>query len=212
MTIDLDYHITQAIAEARKLSKDIRQANSVPLDPKHGKLLAPMPVFEGTQPMSLLKKTNELCDTKIICVNQPAVYVNGYWKRYERDGKLFSVVTIPQSHNYCWARFIICKELMHNYSYNTGNSTTEIADLINLMMNLMTNWTQGPQSIADTVAYYGALEYLMPLDTMPLIRAVHLQIFSEVKDQGKTNNIIAHLLRVPLQMVEFRLSTKDYFE
>lgn len=205
----LDYYIGQAIKTARELSKQVRVANNKILDPKIGNQLHAIPVYEPDC-ISLLSKTQEICNTEIVCVNDTTKFLSGYWKKYKDK----SVVTIPQ-HNYCWTRYIVCKEIMHNYLHDTDSCTDSTVDLRSLILRLVNIGIQdesSPSFVVDIAAYYGALEYLMPQDTMPLIKAVYSQILSHTKDESKACNTIAHLLRVPLSLVEFRLSSPEEFE
>lgn len=205
----LDYYIVQAIKTARDLSKQVRIANKKIIDPKIGEQLHAIPVYEPDC-ISLLSKTQEICETEIVCVNDTTKFLSGYWKKYEDK----SVVTIPQ-HNYCWTRYIVCKEIMHNYLHDTHSCTDSSGDLRGLILRLVNIGIQddsSPSFVVDIAAYYGALEYLMPLDTMPLIQAAYEEVLRHTNDESKAYNTIAHLLRVPLSLVEFRLSCPEEFE
>lgn len=209
----LEYYIKLAISTARNISRVVRQSNGQQIEPKKGDDLQPISVFE---PMtaSFLTKTQEVCETQLVCVHSNSEFVNGYWRRYVVGERSFSKITIPL-HNYCWARYIVCKELMHNYLHDTGSTTDQSAELRDLILKLMRGWVDEKDEaplIAEIAAYYGAIEYLMPLDVMPLVRAIFRKVFDETQDESKAYSTIAHLLRIPLSLVEYRLSNTRYFE
>lgn len=202
----LDYYVKHAISTARSLSLEVRTKNGAQVNPKNGKHFQMLPVYE-TEAYSLLKKTQEICETDVTCVNTLPEYVDAYWKRFEIDGKASSELTVTDQ-NYCRTRYFVCKELMHHYLQDTDSATTSNTALRTLIVNLVkgsAGMMENASSIVDNAAYYGALEYLIPNDIMPLARKL-FDDFSERDGADSAYSIIAYKLRIPLSLVEYRFA------
>jgi len=207
----LDYYVKHAISTARNLSIEVRTHNKAPINPKNGGHFQMLPVYE-TETYSLLKKTQEICGTTVTCVNTPPEFVDAYWKRFEIDGQPSSELTVTDQ-NYCRTRYFVCKELMHHYLQDTDSATTSNTALRTLIVNLVkgsSGMMENASSIVDNAAYYGALEYLLPNDTMPLAQKLFSD-FSEKEGADKAYAIIAYKLRIPLSLVEYRFANDAEF-
>jgi len=209
----LKYYIEHAITLARKLSIQVRTLNKIPIDPTSGDSFKLLPVYEPGY-ISLLDVTQKICETKIICVDSEPKYVDAYWKKYNVNGVISSTVILTDQDNYCFTRFFACKELMHNYLHETGSSTKTNSELRNLIINLVRGGdgiSDSAQTIVDNAAYYGALEYLMPKDTIPLAKAIFENLVSDSGEE-EAYKAIAFSLRIPLALVEYRFANDDQFD
>lgn len=209
----LKYYIEQAITTARRLSIDVRKRNGVSIAPRTGDLFTLLPVYEPDS-ISLLDVTREICQTQIICVESGPKYVDAYWKKYEADGVKSSTVILTDQDNYCLTRFFACKELMHHYLHDTGSSTRTSSELRSLIINLVRGGdgnSDSAQTIVDNAAYYGALEYLMPKDTVPLAKAIFNNLVIPSGEES-AYRAIAFSLRIPLALVEYRFANDAQFD
>lgn len=202
------YYMKQARDTGYNLSLQVRERNEIQINPKVGKDLFLMPVFEENQ-VSLHSITREICETEIMVVDKEPMYVDAYWKRY-----LEKNTVILTDHNYCWSRFYACKELMHCYLYDTGQEALTLSSLHKLILELTADSTLTPEHpsrprIVDEVAYYGALAYLLPNDVMPLLSAC-IEKLSEEMSKDDAILMTAISMRVPKIALEFRLDSNEF--
>lgn len=202
------YYMKLAKDTGYNLSLDVRNKNGIKISPQSGKDLAPIPVYEEDQ-VSLHSITRDSCETDILVVDKEPIYIDAYWKRYPEKNSV-----ILTDHNYCWARFFSCKELMHCYLYDTGEEAITLSSLHKLILELAADSSLTPEHpsrprIIDEVAYYGALEYLLPKDVMPLI-CVCIEKLTETMSKDEAILMMSISMRVPKNALEFRLDSKEF--
>lgn len=218
------YYNQLAISEAKKLIKAVREKNNFPLIFSSGKDLRVMPVYEeeyeGTSLHSLFELAKDMTPVSIKRVAQTNEYLDAYYMNFSlgEDNGLSETGTrreiVVAQHNYCWTRFYLCKELMHCFVYDTGeeraSSLTNTSDALSQLIQglLIPSQNNSCQTLVDFAAYFGAWEYMMPDDTMPLLAKVYEEL-------AKKPNIgpelayreIAKFIRVPELLVESKLDT-----
>lgn len=134
--------------------------------------------------------------------------VNAYIKIYEDDNGDYAKVVISK-YNYCRTRYLVCKELLHLFLYDTGSATTSTGDLNKIISNLL-QITKDIDGIEDQynveqAAYFGAVELLVPTKIVPALRAARDELQKVSEFAEKANYEIAKKLGVPESLIEFRL-------
>jgi hypothetical protein len=216
---DLDLYYRQlAMSTAKNLNKLIRHANGVSEDPQLGSSLYEMPVYEPINNIlksSLHSHTNTIIPTKLTVVSQSPVYVDAYFRKYVDLAGNETASIVVTDLNPCWTRFFVSKELMHCYIHETGDATSTSSDLRDLIISKINETgtsSNTAQSIVDDVAYFGAVEYLIPSDTVPLLKAVYDVLSKNPATQEKAYLNLATKIRVPESILEFRLNNDHLFE
>lgn len=217
-----EYYNNLAVTEARKLISKIREANNFPNVPQSGADLRVMPVYEEeyeNQPVySLFKFARKITEVSIEGVAQDYNHLAAYYIEYSTsnaDASEDSGVTrriVVSRQNYCWARFYLCKELMHCFVHDTGEQresscTNTLDELSTLIEELLIRSSGcGAQTLVDEAAYYGALEFMMPDDTLPILAEVYKVLSKTMPGQlDQVYGVIAHLMRVPELFVKYKL-------
>lgn len=215
----VDYYRGEAIKQAKNINIKIREENDIVLSPDLGSKLIDMPVYEpinNTLKTTLHSFTNRLIPTTIINVSQKPLYIDAFFRLFKHEGKDRAEIVLTDQ-NPCWTRFFATKEMMHCYLYdcgenkNTTNSTTELKSLIMSIINETGSHADTPDSVVDDAAYYGAVEYLIPTDTIPLIKAVYNTLIANPNTSEKAYLFLATKIRVPESILEFRLNNDDIF-
>lgn len=203
------YYRELATKTAHDLSKIVREKNGVPLNPRNGTDLALVPVYETDNfAASLLSITNDMLDTKILTVSAAPGDVDAYWKRYKDKN-----IIVLTEQNYCLSRFYACKELMHSYLYDTGEKIEIELPVLNQLIlemasGLPTNTESSVHCLLDVSAYYGAIEFLLPSDVMPLLIATITQL-EATEGREKAIEQMAIWMRVPLSLLEFKIGQNE---
>lgn len=216
-----DYYNNLAVTEARKLVAKIRADNDFPNAPQSGADLRVMPVYEEeyeNKPVSsLFKFAKEITQVSIEGVAQEYNHLAAYYIEYaienvDHPETSISRRIVVSKQNYCWARFYLCKELMHCFVHDTGeqreNSCTNTLDGLSTLIEelLLRSSGCGTQTLVDEAAYYGALEFMMPDDTLPILAAVYKTLADTMPGQlDQVYGVIAHLIRVPELFVKYKL-------
>lgn len=212
-TARFDYYLDLAATEGKKLANTIRGRNYYIIAPRNNTDLCVMPVFEENV-VSLYSHTKEIVDTELRYVASPTTFIDAYILHFKKDGKSKNIVTLAAKSNYCWARYYICKELMHSYFYDTqevvDNAMTDSFPMLQtLIEEILLRGYEGPsakcQTYADVAAYWAAVEYLIPSDTLPLLNAI-FDRFSTLDDESGYT-AIARRLRAPEFLVKFRIDS-----
>lgn len=211
-----DYYLDLAVTTGKNLADEIRKRNSSAIAPRKAADLCVMPVYEKGL-VSLLSYTNEIVDTELRYVPVKANYIDAYFMRIanQTGDRPKNIITLTTDSNYCWARFLACKELMHSYFYDTEEvvadaMTSSFSDLEALIEEILLRAqeanTAKPQTYVDYAAYSAAIEYLIPSDTLPLLVAI-LDAVADL-DEGAGYTSVARLIRVPEVLAKARLD--DY--
>lgn len=218
------YYVQLAISEARKLTKAIREKNNFPLIFSSGKDLRVMPVYEdeyeGTPLHSLFEFAKDITPVSIKRVAQSNDHLDAYYMNFSlgEDNGLSETGTtreiVVAKHNYCWTRFYLCKELIHCFVYDTGeergSSLTNTSDGLSQLIQELLIPTQNNscQTLVDFAAYFGAWEYMMPDDTLPLLEKIYRELSKQANIGPElAYREIAKFIRVPELLVESKLDT-----
>lgn len=124
-------------------------------------------------------------------------FVQAFIMKYEDRQNIYI-----SKNNACWARLYACKELSQMLLYSEENATHTIDDIDELLSSLMSSnmdtSSNNHQITTDNITYFGAIEFLLPSDTIAALLAK--------KKKGASNNEIAKKMLVPEAIVDFRLS------
>lgn len=195
---------------AQGLQKKVCEANGISLHPTSGSQLVLIPVFEDVE-ASLLLSANigRKITTLRFATNDNYEYVPAYYKKIRReDGRLCNEIVIATG-NYCHARFFAAKELMHCFvdedNYPATDSMALVKELIETLAIGMTSGDEvPPQTIVDELAWYGAMEYLIPSTWLPLIVKVHQNITDSFPRLNAYFHV-AEMIRVPESVLRARM-------
>lgn len=216
------YYIDLAVSEAKKLVRVIREKNNFPVFLSTGSDLRAMPVYEDKYEdngvVSLFEFAKEMTPVSITRVAQDNDYLDAYYMNFSvgEDNALSETGTERQivvaRHNYCWTRFYLCKELIHCFVYDTGeersSSLTNTSDRLSQLIQEMLIPTQNNscQTLVDFAAYFGAWEFMMPEDTLPLLAKAYDEL---AKQEGVGQELayreLAKFIRVPELLVKSKL-------
>lgn len=217
--IDVDlYYRKLAITTAKNLNKQIRLANNAAENPKSGNDLYEMPVYEpinNVRKSSLHSYTNSMIPTTLTVVAQSPKYVDAYFRKDTDANSNERARIIVTDLNTCWTRFFVSKELMHCHIYETGDATSTSSDLRDLIISIINETgtsSNTKQSIVDYAAYFGAVEYLIPSDTVPLLTAIYNELIKNPLTAEKAYLSLAMKIRVPESILEFRLNNNHIFD
>lgn len=207
-----------AIQIARDLSNVIREKNRLPISPKSGADLYEMPVYEQInqqRPCNLYTHTSkEVIQTTLQVVYEEPKFVDAFFRKYtDENGKQMAKIIVTDQ-NPCWTRFLATKEIMHCHINETGDETKTHSDLKNLIIAIINdtgNAAESQQSNADYGAYFGAVEYLIPSDTIPLLNAVLQTLKQNAETAQEAYLILAKRIRVPESILEYRLNNDEIF-
>lgn len=133
-------------------------------------------------------------EINIVCINKES-FIKAFIISFGSKKNIYIT-----KNNTCWTRFLVCKELSQILIYNKNNLTQTLLDIENLLSHLINNMhdKNNPQVSADYVAYFAAIEFLMPSNIIDDLLAL--------KKQGFSNNQIAKKMLVPEKIVDYRLS------
>lgn len=204
--IHFEFHIKEITKAAKILQAKLIEKNHLPSHPTKGSEIKPIPIFEPDQ-YNLLTFTNEIYDTKIYWLETETIFLPAYFKKYSEDGKTSAIIVVAASDNYCQARFLAAKELMHCHTEENGLSSTKTLVEVNELIESLALGVSIPmddQTMADQVAWWGAAELLVPDSWIPMLK----QIQADLSIQFPGNDAVLHiaqLLRVPVGLVKFKL-------
>lgn len=210
-TQDIGLHYLKLICRtARGIQKKVCEANHISLEPRSAREIKPIPVYEHSE-RSLLSTADLMCQTEIKwALKTPYNFVPAYFKRY-KDPHTHKVRNeiIVRAENYCMARFFAAKELMHCFldddGYPATNSVALAQDLIDELVlggNVFTR--SSPQTAVDEIAWYGASQYLIPQEWIPLLTAVKQAILAS-DPTANADLHLAQMVRVPETVLRHRM-------
>lgn len=200
----IKYHISEVEKAARELQSEIMQRNHMVKNPTRGDQIQPIPVFEPGQ-NSLLDFTKELMDTNIIWPKTDPEFLPAYIIKHRIESKDSAKIVVTANENYCTARLLATKELMHCHIIENGLPATKmLSELNELLDSLAIGAFLDNRSLADQIAWYGASEFLVPKTWMPLLKVIHNDIKTKLPGTDATLSI-AQLLRVPVALVNIKL-------
>lgn len=226
------YFVKESIKEAKKLLHSFRESSGLKSDYVYEIYLPPTTdqpepkwqdvdkeacraeIANRQKPLSLIQHAEQILD-KPIFIRKPGIPENRV-SAYVLNKEACALIAIALSNNNCNTRMLICKELMHLFTFSVESATdtpekaSQLAhDILYYDLNLETEQLaigRLKQCSSDAAAWYGALELLMPSDTVPKIRALKKELISSGTCPGKENYEIACLLKMPEHAVSFRLS------
>lgn len=205
------FYAKLVVDTANGLQKKICEANGIPLEPKNAAEMRAIPVFEQGAPASLLQSANDMRrPTEIIwAVNPSHQFLPAYFKTYRDlgNGRLRSQIVVS-TENYCVARFVAAKELMHCFLDEDGVAATNTMPLVHALIDdLLVEKafaSESPQTIVDQIAWLGAGLYLIPDSWIPCLEKARDAIAARY--QGINANLtLAQLIRVPEIILKARL-------
>lgn len=200
----IEYHIAEITRTAKRLQSVILKKNNMPLNPTSGSEIKPLPVFEPEQ-YSLLEFTQTITDATIVWPETESTFLPAYVIKYCVGSTNSAKIVVTANENYCEARLLAAKELMHCHIIDNGLSTTKtLPDVNDLLDSLALGVSLDNQTMVDQIAWWGASEFLIPEGWVPILR----EIFSEIKTKLPQHDAILHmaqLLRVPAGLIKFKL-------
>lgn len=200
----IEYHIAEITRTAKTLQKIILDKNQMQLSPTRGGQIKPVPVFESDQ-YSLLEFTKTITDAELIWPETESTFLPAYIIKYRKEDSNSARIVVTANENYCEARLLAAKELMHCHITDNGLSTTKTLPEVNeLLDSLALGVSLDNQTMVDQIAWWGASEFLVPETWIPLLK----QIFDDIKTKLPQVDPILHvaqLLRVPVGLVRFKL-------
>ncbi|MDD5299326.1 MAG: ImmA/IrrE family metallo-endopeptidase [Gallionella sp.] len=200
----IEYHIQEITKTAKNLQAKLIKENNLQINPTKGSEIRPIPIFEPDQ-YSLLTFTKEILDTEIDWPETEATFLPAYFKKYSKDEKQSARIVVSASDNYCEARFLAAKELMHCHTIDNGLSSTKtLVEVNELLESLALGVLIDNQTMADQVAWWGAAELLVPDSWIPMLKKIHTDLSIRFPENDAVLHI-AQLLRVPVGLVKFKL-------
>ncbi|MCK5640125.1 MAG: ImmA/IrrE family metallo-endopeptidase [Gammaproteobacteria bacterium] len=150
--------------------------------------------------------------------NQPSSAPMVHAGHMINDAKAVSVA-YSRELNYCGARYIVCKELSHLLVFEEKDGkkaqehfcTNSIGDIVGLIDSLLKkplSTKVQDQTRADLLAYYAAIELLIPSEWVPDLRKARDIIIEKVPAEKATLEL-ATALRVPEKIMEHRLNNSE---
>jgi hypothetical protein len=198
------YHINEVEKTARELQSVIMQRNGIEKEPKSGAQIQPIPVFELGK-ISLLDFTNELTQTDIIWPRTEPEFLPAYIIKRHIGSVNSAKIVVTANENYCTARLLAAKELMHCHITENGLPATKtLSELNELLDSLAIGAFLDNRSLADQIAWYGASEFLVPRTWIHLLKVMHSDIKNKLPEDDATLRI-AQLLRVPVALINIKL-------
>lgn len=200
----IEYHIQEITRVAKNLQLKLFAENNLQTTPTKGSEIKPIPIFEPDK-YSLLTFTNEILDTKIDWPEADSKFLPAHFKKYQEGEKLSAEIVVSSSDNYCEARFLAAKELMHCHTIDNGLSSTKtLAEVNDLLESLALGFSIDNQTMADQVAWWGAAELLVPDSWIPMLKKIHFDLEAKMPENDAVLHI-AQLLRVPVGLIKFKL-------
>lgn len=200
----IEYHIQEITRAAKNLQAKLIEKNNLQTNPTKGSEIKPIPIFEPDQ-YSLLTFTKEILDTEIDWPETEATFLPAYFKKYKEGGKLSANIVVASSENYCEARFLAAKELMHCHTIDNGlSSTRTLVEVNELLESLALGVSLDNQTMADQVAWWGAAELLVPDSWIPMLKKIYSDLIIHLPENDAVFHI-AQLLRVPVGLIKFKL-------
>lgn len=200
----IEYHIKEITRVAKALQLELIGKNKLQINPTKGSEIKPIPIFEPDQ-YSLLTFTKEVLDTEIDWPETEPTFLPAYCKKFNEDGKLSAKIVVSSSDNYCEARFLAAKELMHCHTVDNGMSSTATLEEVNdLLESLALGVSIDNQTMADQVAWWGAAELLVPDSWIPMLKKIYSDLTTKLPENDAVL-YIAQLLRVPVGLIKFKL-------
>lgn len=200
----IEYHISEITKAAKKLQSVILEKNQMPFEPKNGSEIKPLPVFESGQ-YSLLEFTQTITDAEIIWPETESTFLPAYIIKYSVDQNSSAKIVVTANENYCEARLLSAKELMHCHIIDNGLSTTKTLPEVNeLLDSLALGVSLDNQTMVDQIAWWGASEFLIPEGWVPMLKKIYGDIRTKYPDHDALLHM-AQLLRVPTGLIKFKL-------
>ncbi|ARP89799.1 hypothetical protein CAL14_05445 [Bordetella genomosp. 9] len=147
-------------------------------------------------------------------INSAHQFLHAYVKKYKDPdtGRIRSEVVVT-TENYCLARFLAAKELMHCFIDDDGLSATNSIELVyDLIDDLIAGnglTRTAPQTIVDEIAWIGASLYLIPDQWVPALEASYAAIHAQFP-QVNAHLHLAQLIRVPEVILKTRLKHANW--
>ncbi|MEE8574301.1 MAG: hypothetical protein V3T30_02720 [Thermodesulfobacteriota bacterium] len=151
----------------------------------------PIPPIEITKLLPIVAKHSKI-DLKIIMASWRAISVYGYLRRYKDRAEVIYSAEL----NDCWARFVVCKELIHVLIDIEDDYTTDPSELVRQLTTMERNPTNDVHS--EYNAIYGAIELLLPVPYRTRAR--------EMSTIGKSDYDVAYHFKIPEKIISFILS------
>jgi hypothetical protein len=200
--------LKSALTQAGGIHRELEDDDAFPSSPSF------IPVFDAcnlNSPSNMVKKFSEIT-SKPITLHRPRynMKLDAVLEQYKNHID----ITYHEKHNNCWARYYVCKELAHLLIYNCESKkdasfcTATFEDVVTNLEGLLNpsyNSQGNHQNIAENVAYYVAVELLIPTIWVDKLKAVRDSIAGRPEFVGTENKQLAFALRVPEKVVEFRL-------
>lgn len=200
----IEYHIGEITRTAKELQTRILSANKMPLFPTSGSDIKPIPVFEPDQ-YSLLQFTQTITEAKLIWPETESTFLPAYIIKYLNGTDNSAKIVVTANENYCEARLLATKELMHCHITDNGLSTTKTLPEANeLLDSLALGVSLDNQTMVDQIAWWGASEFLVPESWVPILKQIFTDIKTKLPDHDATLHV-AQLLRVPEGLIKYKL-------
>ena len=131
----------------------------------------------------------------VASLNYPASMVSARLDRY----KMYSDIWYSSTHNACWSRFYIAKELTHVLCGDESNYTSQPEPLIDALVNGTILTSEKEDHLLEEQAYWGAMELLIPSHCYDRLY--------QYENDGMSHRDIAEKFKVPEKIITFRLSS-----
>lgn len=200
----ISYHIAEITRTAKNLQSVILDKNQMQLTPTSGDQIKPLPVFEPDK-YSLLEFTKTLMDAELIWPETESTFLPAYIIKYSSGSINSAKIVVTANENYCEARLLAAKELMHCHLIDNELSKTKSLDEVNgLLDSLALGVSLDNQTMVDQIAWWGASEFLVPESWIPMLK----KIYNDIRETLPNHDALLHmaqLLRVPVGLIKFKL-------
>lgn len=203
---------------ARSALKAVMEENGLDWLPKSGSQIRPIPVYEGNNINLERYVSRKTLSTSIVWPEtQSDTYLPGYYKqiRTKSGENRNEVVVIAE--NYCYARWIAAKELMHGLIEDDNYPATNSIDLVNQLIDELAAGPHrascAPQTAVDEAAWLGAAYYLIPSTWIPLLKQMISDIEQQAPDSARDAYLhVAREIRVPEIILRSVLNNPYYID
>lgn len=183
------------------------------IDNKRKNYFLPYGIEEIKEAIVANSHIDEIC---FIPFDDPENHVKGRYQRYSKSPGVYcdSVLQVDihynKSLNFCWTRFVICKEMCHSLedggdeAVSTREDVDSLVDALLSPKQLRQSVSFFPPFISENVAQFAALELLCPLPLRKKI--VEYRSSTTLSDMQ-----IATDFRIPVDYVDI-LFNKNYID
>ncbi|ORU89598.1 MAG: hypothetical protein A6F71_01125 [Cycloclasticus sp. symbiont of Poecilosclerida sp. M] len=204
-------HYSSAINQSKKLISLLR-AECSEYYAGETSFVMPTPIFDSVnsgKPANLISIMQKHCDIDITAtiIDASSDKILAYCLRNNDSHKVYVIRQNP-----CWTRYYIAKELSHLLVFSNKNTTSTLEGLDDLLSGLI-NKGESLAVNAENIAYFAAIEMLIPSDIVPKLLNARGVLEDIVDDNSDGPNLrIAKKLLVPERIVEYRLDYADKFK